>query len=71
MKCKKGEVQGRLRTDWVGGMHPKHALECLRHGADIYIYILRQGSALGPKCEKNEVYKNGQVPKVSGEALER
>ena len=35
MKCKKGAVQDRLRKDRVGGLRPKHALECLRHGADI------------------------------------
>ena len=38
MKCKKSEVQGRLRKDREGGLRPKHALECLRHGADLSAY---------------------------------
>ena len=38
MKCKKGEVQGRLRKDREGGLPRKHALECLRHGADLSAY---------------------------------
>ena len=46
MKCKKGEVQGRLRKDRVVGLSRKHALECLRHGADLSCQ--RQGSAPGP-----------------------
>ena len=36
--CKKGEVEGRLRKDRVGGLSRKHALECLRHGADLSAY---------------------------------
>ena len=46
MKCKKGEVQDRQRTDREGGLCCKHALECLRHGADLSCQ--RQGSAPGP-----------------------
>ena len=38
MKCKKGEVQDRLRKDREGGLSCKHALECLRHGADLSAY---------------------------------
>ena len=38
MKCKKDEVQGSLRKDRVGGLFPKHALGCLRHGADPSAY---------------------------------
>ena len=38
VKCKKGEVQDRLRKDREGGLRPKHALECLRHGADLSAY---------------------------------
>ena len=43
MKCKKGEVQkgevqDRLRKDREGGLPPKHALERLRHGADLSAY---------------------------------
>ena len=38
MECKKGEVQGRLRKDREGGLSSKHALECLRHGADLSAY---------------------------------
>ena len=38
MKCKKCEVQDRLRKDREGGLCPKHALECLRHGADLSAY---------------------------------
>ena len=34
MKYKKGEVQDRLRKDREGSLRRKHALECLRHGAD-------------------------------------
>ena len=38
VKCKKGEVQDRLRKDREGGLSCKHALECLRHGADLSAY---------------------------------
>ena len=38
VKCKKGEVQDRLRKDREGGLRRKHALECLRHGADLSAY---------------------------------
>ena len=38
VNSKKGEVQGRLRKDREGGLSSKHALECLRHGADLSAY---------------------------------